>query len=256
MDAEVLLAEVVDESPKPWGLWATLGFSLLVIGVFLFVQTAVVGVYAIFMVGGNPAAFTPRFVQNLQTDGLLLSLASWLSLSPVLVLIVLLVKLRRGWSPWDYLALHGFSWKSLLVWLGLIGLLVAVFEGFGFLTDQTSHSEFMIRIYETAGFLPLLWVTLLVEAPVFEEIFFRGVMFRGIEQSRLGGVGAIVITSVAFTAMHVQYHGFELMWVFSLGVLTGVARWKSGSVFLTMAMHALANLISLVQVHWYLAGQH
>jgi uncharacterized protein len=256
MDADIVLAEVVDERPKSWGFWATVGFSLLVIGVFLFVQTAVVGVYAMLMVGGNPAAFTPRFVENLQTDGLLLSLASWLSLPPVLVLMVLLVKLRRGWSPWDYLALRGFSWKSLFVWLGLIGLLVAIFEGFSSLADQAAHSEFMIRIYKSAGFLPLFWLTLLVEAPVFEEIFFRGFMFRGIEQSRLGGVGAVLITSLAFTGMHVQYRGYELLWVFFLGVLTGVARWKSGSVFLTMTMHAFANLISLVQVHLFFAGQH
>jgi uncharacterized protein len=255
MDADVVLAEIVDERPKPWGFWATMGLSLLVIGVFLFVQMGVVGVYAVLLARGDPAEFTPKFVENLQSDGLLLSLASWASLPFALGLIVLLVKLRRGWSLWDYLGLRRFSWKALFAWLGLIVVLAAASTGLDSLADESSHSDFMVRIYETAGFLPLLWATLLVAAPVFEEIFFRGFMFRGIEQSRLGGVGAIVITSVTFTAMHVQYHAYELVWVLVLGVLTGVARWKSGSVYLTIVIHAFANLISLVQVQMYVATQ-
>jgi uncharacterized protein len=187
-------------------------------------------------------------VEGIDSDGLLLSLASWITLPFVVGFIVLLVKLRGRWSAHDYLAMRPVGWKSLFVGLGSIVLLAAAFEGIDVLLGHPSTGEFMIQVYQTAGFVPLLWATLLVEAPLFEELFFRGFMFRGIQQSRLGSAGAIVITSLAFTAIHVQYNAYELTWVLALGVLLGVARCKSGSVYLTMAMHALANLIALVEV--------
>ena len=80
-------------------------------------------------------------------------------------------------------------------------------------------------------------------------------MFRGIEQSRLGSVGAVLLTSLAFTAMHVQYNFSELIWIFLLGLLTGIARWKTGSVSLTVAVHAFVNLIALAQVHLYVIAK-
>jgi uncharacterized protein len=254
--ADVVLAEAVDESPKPWGFWATLGLSLAVAAVFVLAQTAVFLVYAVVAAGGNPAELTPQFIKNLETDGLLLSLASWISLPFALGLTVVLVKLRRRWVPRDYLAMRRVSGKTLLVWLGFVGMLAASFQGITSLAGCSSEGDFMIRIYETAGFLPLLWATLLVEAPLFEEVFFRGFMFRGIERSRLGGVGAVVLTSLAFTAIHVQYHAIELGWILAVGILLGTARWKTGSVYVTMAMHALANLISLVEVHIYIVRGH
>ena len=242
-------ADIVDESPKPWGLWTTLGLSLVVGGVFLSIQTVVVVIWILVAAAGNPAQLPPQFAESLSANGLLLSLSNWITLPFTLALIVLFVKLRGSWSPQDYLAMYRVPARMLLVWLGILVLLVASFEGISWFIGRSCGGEFMIQIYQTAGFLPLLWATLLVEAPVFEEVFFRGFMFRGIQQSRLGTVGAIVITSLAWTAMHVQYDAYALTWVFALGILMGIARWKSGSVYLTMAVHAFANLISLVEVH-------
>jgi uncharacterized protein len=203
-DTGVIRAELVDEPPRPWGLWATLGFSVVAVVSFLLIQTVVVVAYVLVAAGGQPSRLPRQFVEGLGTNGLLLSLASWITLPFMLGLILLPVKLCRGWSPWDYLALRRVSWKTLLLWLLVVALLAVAFEEIGGRAADSSAGQFMIRVYQTAGFLPLLWATLLVEAPLFEELFFRGFMFRGIQQSRLGGVGAVAVTSLAFTAMHVQ----------------------------------------------------
>jgi uncharacterized protein len=250
MVPDVISVEVVDESPRPWGLWPTLGFSLAVGATFSAIQVVVVVIWVAAAVG-NAAVPSPQFVESLGTNGLLLSLTNWITLPFTLGLIALFVRLRGSWSLQEYLALYRVPAKTLLVWLGLVAMLVAAYEGITWLCGHPS-SEFMIQIYQTAGFAPLLWATLLVQAPVFEEVFFRGFMFRGIEQSRLGGIGAIVITSLAWTLMHAQYDAFILTWVFALGMVMGIARWKSGCVCLAMAMHAFANLIALIGVNvWF-----
>lgn len=248
-DPSPVAAGVVAETPRPWGFWATLGLSMVVAVAFVFLQTVVVIVYmAVSTMCHSTGSGTPS-PQNLGSDGLLLSLCSWFSLPFMLGLIALFIKLRRWWSLSDYLALHRFRAKTFIVWLGIIALFIAAFETFSGLIDRPTN-EFMLQICQTAGFLPLLWATLLIEAPLFEEAFFRGFMFRGIAASRLGGLGAVVITSLIFTAMHLQYDAFALSYVLGLGVLLGVARWKTGSTCLTMALHAFANLISIVGVHW------
>ena len=113
--------------------------------------------------------------------------------------------------------------------------------------------EFMIDAYQTAGFVPLLWVALVVMAPVFEEIFFRGFIFPGIRNSRLGVTGAIVLTSLAWAACHVQYDLYHMTVIFGMGIVLGVARWRTESVYPPMATHAALNLVATVQVAVYLA---
>ena len=82
--------------------------------------------------------------------------------------------------------------KTLLAWLGLA---LALEGSFAILSaaGHPSKTDYMIQVYETAGFLPLLWVTLLVEGPLLEELFFRGFMFQGIQRSRLGDRGDILL---------------------------------------------------------------
>ncbi len=111
----------------------------------------------------------------------------------------------------------------------------------------------MVRTCEIATWFPFpFWATLVVAAPLCEETFFRGFMFRGIQHSRLGGVGAVLITSLVWSLGHLDYGPFELLWIFFGGILFGAARCKSGSIYLTMVLHGLWNLASLVAVYWYI----
>jgi len=90
--------------------------------------------------------------------------------------------------------------------------------------------------------LMLYWLTLVVTAPVAEEIIFRGFLMRGLSESRLGMIGTIVLTAAAFAVIHVQYNLPNMFMVFSLGLLFGVMRWRSGSTLLTIMLHATWNL--------------
>ena len=96
-------------------------------------------------------------------------------------------------------------------------------------------------------------------APIFEETFFRGFKFRGIRHSRLGPPGAVLATALAWTLMHAQYDVFALLQVFASGLLLGLARLKSQSLYVPLAMHSAANPIATVEVAvacWLSAAGH
>jgi membrane protease YdiL (CAAX protease family) len=59
--------------------------------------------------------------------------------------------------------------------------------------------------------------------------------------------GAIVLSSLAWTVLHIQYDLFFLGEVFSIGVLFGYLRYRTGSLWLTILLHGLNNLAATVQ---------
>ena len=141
-----------------------------------------------------------------------------------------------------------YSWRPSFLSLGILALFMAVYEAAHWLTGMPSEDDTMIRTCETAWFPPLFWATLVIAAPLGEETFFRGFMFRGIHQSRLGTVGA-VLTSLTWSLCHFPYGPFEVLWI-SSAASSSAARWKSGSIYLTMVLHAIWNLFAVVELYW------
>ena len=90
-------------------------------------------------------------------------------------------------------------------------------------------------------------LALVVAAPVMEELLFRGFLLRGYAASRLGPVGAVLLTSAAWASMHVQYEVFYVVQIFILGCVFGWLRLRSGSTTLTLILHGLVNLTAITQ---------
>ncbi len=84
-----------------------------------------------------------------------------------------------------------------------------------------------------------------IAAPVMEEFVLRGFMFRGWSQSFLGPVGSIVLTSVLWGLMHIQYDWFGRFWIFVTGLALGHFRWRSNSTWLTVMVHSAINTVLL-----------
>ena len=92
------------------------------------------------------------------------------------------------------------------------------------------------------GALWLLVLAFCVAAPITEEFFARGFLYRGWSESFLRSRGAIILSSLVWTALHLQYDWFFLGEVFSIGLLLGYLRYRSHSIWLTMVLHGLNNL--------------
>ncbi|MHB8872331.1 MAG: CPBP family glutamic-type intramembrane protease [Myxococcaceae bacterium] len=81
-------------------------------------------------------------------------------------------------------------------------------------------------------------------APVCEEIFFRGVVLRGLMPPNFKPLAAVLVTSFVFSAFHMDPVGFLAR--FELGALFGLLFLRTGSLWPGVAAHAANNLVSTV----------
>lgn len=232
------------EPATPWGFWLTLAFSLCIAVAYVAIQSAVVIVAAIM----EGVIHNPKAVEELAYNGLVLSIATLLSVPVGVGLSVLFAWIRPGLSVCDYLGLNRVPWKLCVAGLVAVVLMGVGHDGVSRLAGRPEVPEFMINAYLTAKFPPLLWLAVVVGAPIVEETFFRGFLFRGLAASPLGGPGTIVVTSLAWAAIHLQYDLYDMGTIFVLGLLLGVFRLKAGSLWPPLFMHALVNLLATIQV--------
>jgi len=248
------------ENPQPipsrWGTWPTIGLGLAILVIYIMAQNIVALVFAIITTldayMSNPQLNILNYVKSLSTNGLLISIATFVSVTIGLGFIFLFIKIRRGFSFREYLELKSIGKKTVLVLLAVIvGILVISIGVDRFLPQQDNN--FAIDTYKTAGWLPLLWIAVVIFAPLFEESFFRGFLFVGLKQSVLGPTGTIILTALIFAALHaLQYNLYGIATVFVLGLIFGIVRLKSGSLWSTILLHSVWNLLQLVAVAFYL----
>lgn len=94
-----------------------------------------------------------------------------------------------------------------------------------------------------------LTLVMIVIAPVMEELILRGYLFKAWRYSRLGLAGTLLLTSLLFVGLHWgQYHWSLLAFLFLLSVILGLAREKSGSVWVPVILHGANNFVSAILV--------
>ena len=188
-----------------WGVWATLGFSLIIIFLYIIVQAIVAGVFIVLRSGDNPNSDVNTLVASLETHGLFLSL-SLISTSLICGgFIILFVAIRKGITIKQYLNIRLLPLKVFIRWIGVIVVIALAYDGLCLMLDRPIVPEFMIAAYETAENYPLFWFSVVIAAPFVEELFFRGFLFEGLRDSRLGSIGSVIITSIMWAAIHLQY---------------------------------------------------
>jgi len=235
---------------KFWGPWATLAWSALVLTVFMLVQYGFWQVFSIFMLARDPELTSGSSVFA-RHAGLVLALSTFATACVCSALLALIIRVRRGARLHDYLALRWPGWQTARIWFAASLMLVGMAELVNYLADRPAVPEFMRLAYETAGSLSLLALAVVVVAPLFEELFFRGFMHAGLAHSRLGSAGAIVVCALIWTVIHTQYDFFDLSQVFVGGLFLGWARARTGSVVLPFATHALWNGIALLETAYF-----
>lgn len=89
-----------------------------------------------------------------------------------------------------------------------------------------------------------VFAAICIIAPVIEELLCRGILMKLF--SRYGSAAAVISSSLAFTLLHFEARSF--FQIFFLGMLFGIFRLYTGSVFVTMLMHSFNNFLSLCQM--------
>ena len=219
---------------KPWGRWATLGLGLIALLIGQMAALAVL-IWGIGLSLGQ--------VPDMASEAVPVILTVCIS-TPVQVLVLAVMARQTGASATDYLA-----WKvprriEVVVGISVILVFAAASDGISWLIGREIVSQFQVDMYRTAstgGYLPWLWLTVVVMAPIGEETLFRGFLFRGWLRAPRDVWPVIIVTAFIWAVSHLQYDLYFMTQVFVSGLVLGWFRWMSGSTILSMLLHGLLN---------------
>lgn len=245
--------EFPDPSTQPsapgafrWSAWATIGWLLAIILVtFVGVGMFTAAIVALEM-ASDPSKKLVETLEGTVTEHLAALSAAQAIISALMVIV--LTRSKGGLTQARMLGLESIGLRRLVV--ATFAILLAIFV----LTELPQH---ILGISDKAalkwvGELKPLWfavVLLVAIAPVSEELVFRGFIYGGLAPSRLGPFGAVVLTSAVWAVVHVQYAWPIMAQIFVYGVIFGVARWRTGSLWPSMAAHAIINLYAAVAAY-------
>ena len=239
---------VGERRPRIWKFWGTTLWGIFIFAAMFAGQLTVVLYFVLRQEGGIDIASTIRAVGG----GLTISLSVIMGLPAVAAACWIATKASR--TPFaDYLALRWTSWKNVAIGVVSLVVLVGCWDLMSRALGREITPGFMGDVLKSAqadGALWLLVIAFCVAAPISEELFARGFLYRGWSESRLGPAGAILLSSIAWTALHLQYDWFFFGEVFAIGLLFGYLRYRTGSTLLTIVLHGLNNLAATLQTIW------
>lgn len=237
-------------------LFSRLGAGLLTIGMVLALFISqLLGVYVagklvlpstknttaadIFFFGGN--------------DGTVVSYSIIIGCALLVTVSVLIVRLKGG-SVRQYLALKPFAFSIGMKMLGLLILFMMGSQVLTYFLEETPL-VFVDPLYQSVSSVWLLIFAMVIVAPLYEEVVFRGILWSAISEqfkaplysAHHGAIVASVVTSLIFAVIHVQYGIYEISTIVVLALLFCYARAKSGSLLLPILLHMINNGVAMGQ---------
>lgn len=262
---------------RAWGFWTTLGWLIVAAAAVLILSVLagiVLGIAMVMVSAARGTTFDESSIERYM--GLFISIGGCASMAVAVAVLAVPVWLRRRRFA-EYMGLRSFSLRDGSIAMLAITALVVTETAIAYLLDRPMP-ESMIELREGALFLPLLWLYVVIAAPLGEEIIFRGFVYRGIAESRAGFVVAtalwslrrrrhrrrhrrqagvvvaIALSSLLWMALHVQYGVWGLTWIFVLGLLLGTVRHITGSTTLCVVLHLLNNAFSMAALELTWSG--
>ena len=140
--------------------------------------------FAVRLKGDMPESNFTDIVNDLTGNGLVLSVTLIVASGLGTGLIILFCWLRRGIGVADYLALKAFGLKTLVFWTAMGAVSLAVYYLLSFIVEFQDVTALYMPFYETAENVSLFLLAVIVISPLFEEVFFRGFLYKGLAASR------------------------------------------------------------------------
>jgi len=225
-------ADVTDDAAATnrWGYWATAAWAAAAFLVGQFVALS-------FVVLWRSGELTK--VLDTPFDGILVTAFILIS-NPIGIAILWLAARLAKADPAQYLALRWPKPRDAMIGVALLVGLIALSDVLLYLSGRDLVTQFQLQSYTSAaaeGILPAMLFAAIIVAPAGEEVLFRG--FARTEHQVWP---AIVLLSLLWAALHIQYDWTGLLQIFVIGLFLGWVRWRSGSLVLTFLLHALFNL--------------
>ena len=116
------------------------------------------------------------------------------------------------------------------------------------------ESQFTTEAYKTSVWPALFGLAVVIFAPLFEEAFFRGFLFAGLLQSRLGSTGTIALTALSWAVLHIQYDLYGIATILVLGVVLGIVRLKMNTLWAPLILHSFWNFLAFIITALYVTN--
>ncbi len=172
-------------------------------------------------------------------------------ISQFIVVIPLLLFVLQFNNKIDLVKFLALSWpkaRDIALWCGILVLFIILSTILTTLLARPAIPEFMIAAYHSSSSIWLFTLAIVLFAPVWEELVFRGFLFSGLRNTMLGTTGAVVITSALFALIHTQYDLYIMVEIFLVGIVLCVSRLQTGSLCMPMILHSANNLLAVLVV--------
>jgi uncharacterized protein len=248
-EPELVLMELAQaEAAPPSRPWLTLLLTLVIGFAYLAGQSVAAGVLLAVAMTENPRLDVAAWAENAQSDGTVIAACLLGGAAASVPLTLVFGSTLHPGAMADYLGLRMPNAKSIVLWTLAIVAFAALTDGLMWLTGREVVPPFMRDAYWSARPPALLWLGVIVAAPVSEELVFRGFLFAGLINTRLGFLGTATLTSAIFALLHVQYGPLGIAVIFLGGLLFAAARHATQSIVPCIAMHAAMNFIATCEV--------
>jgi membrane protease YdiL (CAAX protease family) len=246
LDIAITPEDVAGPSPSRRPFWGTVGWGIVIM--ILSTVTQAIGLVAatafdVFYLHRTVGLTGMSFARLIVADaarGDVLSAVIVVSDLACVAAILWIVRLKKLPAR-DYLALLPVRAAVMLKWTGMLLAYIILTSVAASLFHVDFGGAVMGNLLTGSRWPWLFWIAVVFAAPAFEEVFFRGFLFRGFEASFLGSWGTIILTAALWAALHIQYNLYGIAFIAGTGILFGLARAKTGSLIVTLTLHAGMN---------------
>lgn len=172
-----------------------------------------------------------------------------LTIAIILISGVYLIALRPKKLSWSEVGIKKFTvkdWKiivifSIILMVGaVIIMLLTIFIGNSWENSKTE------AIQQNVTFLTVLiaFISAAIISPIYEEIFYRGFIYRWL-RTRIGFIGAILLSAIIFTIIHIPTYNAMPVNFFS-GIIFALAYERTNSIWPSVMIHGLTNGIMVL----------
>lgn len=164
----------------------------------------------------------------------------------------------KAWqSIWRFFGIKSIDGKGFIV--SLTGMLVfMVLSELIFVNLDISPMDFLQGLIDEKSLVPLL-IAIVIVAPVYEELIFRGLIFGALYhrhdvvtpihlfssfRTDVRTLTASVISSILFTLVHLQYDLIGMMVIFFMALFFTFIRIKYGLI-MAILMHIINNGVAM-----------
>ncbi len=239
---------------------SAVAFSLVIVFILPIITAILIGVsYSFLGTSGTDSAFEVWMQQNpvevsiLSDEKTIISpvesAVSYLLTVPLQIWFIFWLLRRRKIDLSKNLGLYHFNRNALIYSLVAYLILYLVLTAYSY-AFQISPPEEFIKLMQATPFV-LNFLMVVIGAPIVEELLFRGFLFSQLKTTKLGINGSIILTSLIWTSIHLQYDLFLLIPIFLIGLLLGYLMHKYNSLYLVIIVHAVHNLQATLFIEFF-----